>query len=808
MNSSPIDPIFIPHFTGDIGALEKDVAALAKDASDIRTTGADTHSTFQGLSSCYVAPEAKQLLDSTLPVSQRADQFADNLEKVKSALSEYATEIRPIVKELDQLREQAVAFRAEIGDSDRWLKDQGKVDRNKHLIQAVAVAQEKFHAAERTAFNKITGLFDKSLQLTVDDGTHKKGMYGYKPSDAGKAEKTPWGTVEGRDYDGLEAVWHWTSDNATGLVKGFFVDGVGAAAKGLFTLANFTDSEKCEEAWRNLGTVAHGIGLYATKPFDMVFDQTMLRDKDSADQIRAKKAAQEFGKSFVAWDQWQKNPGRAFGATAFNVVTLASGPLTKAGMAGRTGAAGTAAGEASAAARAAAAIGKVGLYSDPGTYVWKATGLGVNATKTAIPKIGDLVSELKPSLGRTSDHTPTSLKYDAADGTTRYLDIDGTIRNAKEVEQPGSQARKEPSKHDLPNVKPEDVAPVRKHEKVLEGAGGPSRVENVAGHPSSAHPGDGTHPTGGHAADHPTGGGSGSRTPSGGGHGTPAHSGHNTPGTGSGHGGHDTGGHGVHDADGAHAQEASGPSDHAADSGGAHGSDTPSPHGHDGSGQGGRGNGPQGVQLDPQPGWHGESAGKMRHYRLPAESVRHLSPAEQVAALEQRTVQLADEALQKPLTEAEKKAKAKQNQPDPGENKLVEACAGSLLHDNVITSHTSMTKMNGQAMPDTHPVLKGLLDRIKAQSDAGVIPPTGSGHGKCAEIALINDRIKMLENNGVQIRTLDDAKRELEGAKIHTRKIGDFVSRKTGEVMQRHGDYLPPCGTCTHILPELEILPV
>ncbi|MEU4213438.1 hypothetical protein AB0F13_26230 [Streptomyces sp. NPDC026206] len=208
MSSSPIDPMFIPHFTGDIGALEKDIAALAKDASDIRTTGADTHSTFQGLSSCYAAPEAGQLLDSTLPVRDRADHFADGLEKVKSALSEYAAEIRPIVKELNRLREQAAAFRTEIGDGDGWLKDQGKVDRNQHLIQAVAVAQEKFHAAEAAAFNKITGLFDKSLRLTTDDRTHKKGMYGYRPSDAAKVTKTPWGVVEDREYDGMEAAWH------------------------------------------------------------------------------------------------------------------------------------------------------------------------------------------------------------------------------------------------------------------------------------------------------------------------------------------------------------------------------------------------------------------------------------------------------------------------------------------------------------------------------------------------------------------------------------------------------------------------
>ncbi len=197
----------------------------------------------------------------------------------------------------------------------------------------------------------------------------------------------------------------------------------------------------------------------------------------------------------------------------------------------------------------------------------------------------------------------------------------------------------------------------------------------------------------------------------------------------------------------------------------------------------------------------------MRHYRFPAESVEHLSPAEQAIALQERAQQLADEARQGPLTEAEKAANAKKKV-DPGDNKLIEACAGSLLHDNVITAHTSMTKMNGQKLPDVHPVLKSLLDRIEADAKAGTIPPKGNGHGKCAEIALINDRIRMLESGGMEIRTASEARQVLEGAKIHTRKIGDYISKETGEVLHPHGGYLPPCATCMHILPELGIRPV
>ncbi|MEV5242885.1 hypothetical protein AB0K89_27810 [Streptomyces cinnamoneus] len=535
MNSSPIDPILIPHFTGDISALERDVTALAKDASNVRTTGANTHSTFQGLSAWYEAPERGQLLDSTLPVRDKADHFADGLETVKSALATYASAIRPIVKELDSLREQAVAFRAEIGDSDRWRKDQSKIDRNAHLIQAVTVAQEKFHAAERDAFNKITGVFDKSLRLTVDDGTHKKGMYGYDPTEAGKATKTPWGEVEKRDYDGLEAAWHWTADATTNVVKGFFVDGLGNAAKGLYHLVNFTDGKTFKESWSSLGTTTYGIGLYATKPFDMVFDQTMFRDKDGPDEIRAKKAAREFGKSFIAYDEWKTNPSRAGGTVAFNVLTLAAGPLLKAGMAGKAGqagAAGEAGGTAAAAAKAAkaaTALGTVGRYVDPVTYVQKATGLTVEATKLAIPKIGDIASEVRQSLGRIGARNPSSVELPPVNGKPQYLHPDGTIRDATGIKHPGAEAPKEPSKHELSTPREATTTADR---RVMAHSGG-----------RAADSGSGA---GRHAGSTDSGFGSGKG--SAGGHaGGAGHGGHSGPGGGSGAGHGDDAGKGSGD---------------------------------------------------------------------------------------------------------------------------------------------------------------------------------------------------------------------------------------------------------------------
>ncbi|MEU4683981.1 hypothetical protein AB0G24_12820, partial [Streptomyces xinghaiensis] len=77
-----IKPEAIPQFTGDLGQLEKDATGLGNDADDIRDTGRNIHTEFQGLSAFYTAPEAEALFASTKPVQDRADEFADDLEKV------------------------------------------------------------------------------------------------------------------------------------------------------------------------------------------------------------------------------------------------------------------------------------------------------------------------------------------------------------------------------------------------------------------------------------------------------------------------------------------------------------------------------------------------------------------------------------------------------------------------------------------------------------------------------------------------------------------------------------------------------
>ncbi|MFJ8660883.1 YwqJ-related putative deaminase [Streptomyces sp. NPDC093795] len=77
------------------------------------------------------------------------------------------------------------------------------------------------------------------------------------------------------------------------------------------------------------------------------------------------------------------------------------------------------------------------------------------------------------------------------------------------------------------------------------------------------------------------------------------------------------------------------------------------------------------------------------------------------------------------------------------------ACAGTLLHDGTLTSHTSSTTTGDSSM-STHPTLKTIFDQVESDAKAADDYP-GNGHGKCAEVSLISDRLHQLDPNGTGI---------------------------------------------------------
>ncbi|WP_171170975.1 YwqJ-related putative deaminase [Streptomyces sp. I05A-00742] len=224
-------------------------------------------------------------------------------------------------------------------------------------------------------------------------------------------------------------------------------------------------------------------------------------------------------------------------------------------------------------------------------------------------------------------------------------------------------------------------------------------------------------------------------------------------------------------------------------------------------GNGGGGGAAGGRPLDPQPGWHGHTANETRHHRTDAQDVSHLSREEQERLTLDQSKVCADEA-NKPKDDGGRGPR------EPGKDRVKTGCAGSLLHNGVITSHTSFQrlKISGDLPPDRaarghaaqtptiHPAVQQALDDIEADAAAGR-GTKSIGHGNCAEVALISDRLHQMDPNGTHIRTPEDARNALDGAVVHTRQIG----RQKGVEPLEHGDYKRPCDSCETMLPRLGV---
>ncbi|WP_326744824.1 hypothetical protein OG830_21455 [Streptomyces sp. NBC_00121] len=368
-----IKPEAIPQFTGDLGQLEKDYGSLKTDAGHIRSTGSDVHTQFQGLSAYYQAPEAEKLFASTKPVQDRADTFADDLEKVSTALSDYATEVRPLVTKLAQLKADATTFvNANKGDDD-WEYDEDKVDEHNQLRDDVTATVAAFWAAERTCHNKITALFG-GTQMVAGDGSDRKDQYGFNADDL-KNAKLPWGDPVEEKHHAWE-VGHWVKSF---VWDGLIVDGIWGTIKGLGTLVGFGGWDAMGQAWKGLAQLATGLAITAIPGAGALF-WTLPDDKLPSWLRDSRTAMKETGKALVAWDEWGKNPGRAAGAVTFNVLTTVFTGGAGAGVSG--------AGKAGAVAKVLSVAGKAGKVIDPMTYIAKGAGAGLS-------KIGDITKGLK-----------------------------------------------------------------------------------------------------------------------------------------------------------------------------------------------------------------------------------------------------------------------------------------------------------------------------------------------------------------------------------------------------------------------------
>ncbi|WP_055490016.1 ADP-ribosyltransferase [Streptomyces sp. TP-A0356] len=404
-----IKPEEIPQFTGNLAELEKDYGDLKADASHLRSTGQDVHSQFQGLSAYYKAPEAELLFATTKPVAERAHGFADGLEKVSSALSSYAVEVRPLVEKLKQLKADATTFVSSVKDDKDWEYDEDKVHRHNQIRDEITATVAAFWAAERTCHNKITALFH-GTQMVAGDGSDRKDQYGFNAADM-KNAKLPWGDPVEQKHHWYE-IGHWVKSF---LWDGIVVDGIWGTIKGLGTLVGCDGWAAMGQAWKGLAQLATGLTISTIPGMNALF-WTMPDNMMPSWLRESRNTMKQTGKALVAWDEWGKNPARAAGAVTFNVLTTV--------FTGGEGAAVAGAGKAGAVAKAISLAGKAGRIIDPMTYVGKGVGAGLS-------KIGDVTKALKgighvdiPKLPDGSVHLPDGRLLDT---NGNLLGHDGTI---------------------------------------------------------------------------------------------------------------------------------------------------------------------------------------------------------------------------------------------------------------------------------------------------------------------------------------------------------------------------------------------
>ncbi|EST27382.1 hypothetical protein [Streptomyces roseochromogenus] len=547
-----IDPGGIPQYTGDFTKLDKAVSDLRKRAVGIRDAGQNVHSRFQATAAYYKAPEAEQLLSSTQPVMDTADDLAADIESLANALDTFAFEAKPHADKLKQLALDAIAFVNSVQGNDDWTQDQDKVDKHQALMDGVAAAVEGFQEAERNAATKIDAIGSAVCRpaWVVDDGSHGAHMYGVSASMLKNAKDLPWGSPEGRTYERWSLDW-WGHGIKSWAWDGIVKDSIwgGFVGLGVFedNILGINGSEAQHQTWDGLRRTFVGAYAYG---MDALGQGDHLSDWQRGSEAYAK----EFGKQFIAYDMWDEDPARAHAVTTFNLLTVIGGAGGVLGKLGKLSKAGR-------LAETASTVAKVGNVLDPISGAARAA-----RAVSDLPKVSEVLANVSDRLRLPSAKFPEAIldlndRYRVGkDGQLIPVNADGTPNLAEAPHEPAAADRGHggASQSHLPSDSSRGATDAsahsnRSHELVGTGA----RAEHAAG---SAHTsGQPSEQTRGHSSGHSAsreGSSSGSaateslgRSGAGGGNG-----GHGFPGTG--HGSHGSEpDHGSADHDAADAQE-------------------------------------------------------------------------------------------------------------------------------------------------------------------------------------------------------------------------------------------------------------
>jgi hypothetical protein len=316
-----LDSLLQPILVVNVDGVAAEAATLSSQGPTLAASGATVHSTWQGLSEVYVAPEAPTLFAATLPIQTDMAALGPEVATVGAALTAFATEVRTLQTEARALIAEAAALEAQIqsdasavamagGDSSAATTMAGpEMDR---LRTAAAALMARFNQAEITCANQIRALAGGApLVANNGDDVLAPNEYGLT---AGQWFEAWGGTWLNRDpLGGIATAATGDFEGLVGLVTG--------------------DPNTWLGLWHVVANAIPGVTI-----------ANNYMDLPGLPRGAASQALLEVGKGMLAWDEWQRNPGNAFGQVLYNFGTL---PLAvgKIGTAGRLGGAAARLGE-------------------------------------------------------------------------------------------------------------------------------------------------------------------------------------------------------------------------------------------------------------------------------------------------------------------------------------------------------------------------------------------------------------------------------------------------------------------------------
>jgi hypothetical protein len=302
--ADPIDASAIAVPLIDVAALHGASRSLSRASTALADSGNDLHATWQGLSTCYEAPEAARLYTVMGPVRTQASWQAEDAAAVGKAVGVFADEVAPIVASLASTKASAQAFRYRISTLSRWDDDPQLVAENNGYLHKVNAAFEHYLDAERRCANTIYGLSGRPPLRSVGfgDTDPRGGEHAVIPDTI----DMPWGRAVGPHRSCTHAIWSgvrsfFTDPASAGRSVAGFLSGAGTAARdaavSIESMLDVTSWHRFAQTWTAMG-------------------QSMRPGPAQAE------AAVAAGKSLLGWNQWRDHPAKAAGTAFFNVAAM------------------------------------------------------------------------------------------------------------------------------------------------------------------------------------------------------------------------------------------------------------------------------------------------------------------------------------------------------------------------------------------------------------------------------------------------------------------------------------------------------